>query len=266
MTPRRGASRSPSSTTHLREAARRPTPAASCSPWDYITWSQQFKGKVTHYTENFLNAQHEFKFGVQVARGDAKTNVAPGPNGSYTYSYYGYYYKAIPDSLWYGGISWDTGVFLDDTVTVGNKLTLNLGVRFDHNTGGIPDYKRLAVGEPSIAIAINAVETDEIVPGQPDLINWNLISPRIGFVFDPTAQGRTAIKGFFGMFYNQNVIGNWDAPAPGLPPFQVYKYDPETDTLGDLSWETTSEDTAFPPQLAASADHAVHGRVRPTDR
>ncbi len=68
-------------------------------PWDYITWSQQFKGKVTHYTENFLNAQHEFKFGVQVARGDAKTNVAPGPNGSYTYRYYGYYYQAISDPL-----------------------------------------------------------------------------------------------------------------------------------------------------------------------
>lgn len=218
-------------------------------PWDYITWSQQFRAKATHYAEDFLNAQHEFKFGVQIARGDAATNVAPGPNGSYTYSYYGYYYKAIQSPYVYGGISWDRGVFLDDTVTVGNNLTLNLGLRFDSNVGGIPDYKRLAPGTPSIATAINAIETDEIVPGAPDLVNWNIISPRLGFAYSPGNSGRTVIKGFFGVFYDQNVIGNWDAPAPGLPTFSVYSYDPATDTLGDLSYEITSEDVAFDPDL-----------------
>jgi hypothetical protein len=34
-------------------------------PWDYVTWSNQVRGKVTHYTENFLTSQHEFKFGLQ---------------------------------------------------------------------------------------------------------------------------------------------------------------------------------------------------------
>lgn len=218
-------------------------------PWDYITWSQQFKAKATHYTEDFLNAQHEFKFGVQIARGDAGTAVTAGPNSTYTYHYYGYYYKVAQAPYVYGGISWDTGFFVDDTVTIGDRLTLNLGVRFDHNTGGIPDYKRLAPGEPSLFQSMNAVETDVIVPGQPDLINWNLIAPRIGFAFQPTGDGRSVIKGFFGLFYDQNVIGNWDSPAPGLPPYQIYDYDPVTGTVGDLVFETTSEDTAFHPNL-----------------
>jgi hypothetical protein len=218
-------------------------------PWDYITWSQQFRAKATHYAEDFLSAQHEFKFGVQIARGDAATNVSAGPNGTYTYSYYGYYYQVRQDPYQYGGISWDRGIFLDDTVTVSDKLTLNLGVRFDFNTGGIPDYKRLAPGTPSIATAINAMETDETIPGAPDLINWNLVSPRLGFAFQPTEDGRTVIKGFFGVFYDQNVIGNWDAPAPGLPPYQIFEYDPATDTVGDLIFATTSEDVAFHPDL-----------------
>jgi hypothetical protein len=218
-------------------------------PWGYVTWSQQFKAKATHYAEDFLNAQHEFKFGVQVARGDANTIVAAGPNGTYTYSYYGYFFRVRQNPYRYGGISWDTGFFLDDTVTAGDKLTLNLGVRFDHNTGGIPDYKRLAVGEPSIAVALNAVETDETIPGAPDLINWNLVSPRLGFAFQPTGDGRSVINGFFGIFYDQNVIGNWDAPAPGIPPYQIFTYDPVTDTVGELVFETTSEDVAFHPDL-----------------
>ena len=234
-------------------------------PWDYITWSQQFKGKVTHYTENFLSAQHEFKFGVQVARGDAATNVSAGPNGTYIYSYYGYQYQVRQDPYQYGGISWDTGVFLDDTVTVNDKLTLNLGVRFDHNTGGIPDYKRLQPGTPSIATAMNAIETDVTIPGAPDLIKWNIVSPRVGFAYDPTDTGRTVIKGFFGVFYDQNVIGNWDAPAPGVPPYQVRYWDPATQTPGDLVYEITSSDVAFdddlrPPrtlQYTAGVDHQI---------
>jgi hypothetical protein len=218
-------------------------------PWDYITWSQQFRGKVTHYTENFLNAQHEFKFGVQVARGDAKTNVAAGPNGTYSYHYYGYYYQVQQNPYAYGGISWDTGFFVDDTVTVGDKLTLNLGLRFDHNTGGIPDYKRLEPGEPSVAIALNAVETDETIPGNPGLIKWNLLSPRLGFAYQPTGDGRSVIKGFFGVFYDQNVIGNWDAPAPGIPPYEIWLLDGPGGERSELVFETTSEDVAFHPDL-----------------
>ncbi|MFQ5789646.1 MAG: TonB-dependent receptor domain-containing protein, partial [Acidobacteriota bacterium] len=176
------------------------------------------------------------------------TNVSAGPNGFYDYSYYGYLYRVYQDPYQYGGISWDLGVFLDDTVNIGERLTLNLGVRVDHNTGGVPDYERLTVGEPSIATALNAVGSGETIPGEPDLINWNLISPRLGFAFQPTADGRSVIKGFFGVFYDQNVIGNWDAPAPGIPPYEIYTFDPVTGR-GDLVFATTSEDVAFHPDL-----------------
>jgi hypothetical protein len=217
-------------------------------PWDYTTWSEQFNAKVTHYSEDFLASQHEFKFGVQFAKGSAKTNVSAGPNGFYEYSYYGYLYRGYQDPYQYGGVSRDLGIFVDDNVTVNEHLTLNLGVRVDLNRGTIPDYERLAVGEPSIAVALNAVSTGETVPGVKNLINWNLISPRIGFALQPGDSGRSVIKGFFGVFYDQNVIGNWDAPAPGLPDFEIFTYDPVLGR-GDLIFDITASDIAFHPNL-----------------
>lgn len=242
-------------------------------PWDYVTWKNQFKAKVTHYADNFLNSQHEFKFGVQYAKGSAETNVGVGPNGFYTYNYtyygYNYLYRAYQDPYTYGGISNDLGFFLDDTVTVNDHLTLNLGVRFDHNTGGIPDYPRLTIGEPSISPSGNFAETGETIPGVDNLVNWNLVSPRIGMVIQPRADGRTKIQGSFGVYYDHNVIGNWDAPAPGLPTFTVYGQNPVTGAFDQFSYEITSEDVAFDDDLkaprtlqySAGFDHQINDSV-----
>jgi hypothetical protein len=218
-------------------------------PGDYVTWSHQAKVKVTHYTEDFLGSQHDFKFGVQFAKGSAKTTVAPGPTGTYLYHYYGYFYRAYQDPHQYGGVSNDLGFFLDDAVTVNNHLTLNLGVRFDHNTGGIPNYERLTVGEPSIAVSMKAVGTGETTPGAPDLIQWNVVSPRLGFAYQPRPDGRSVLRGSFGIYYDQNVIGNWDAPPPGVPTFEVWWIDPVTNQPIAPIYAITSEDVAFHPNL-----------------
>ncbi len=220
-------------------------------PWDYVTWRQQLNGKVTAYTEDFLNSQHEFKFGVQYSEGSAKTNVAVGPTGSYLYNYGGYLYRAVQDPYQYGGRSHDLGVFLDDTVTVSDKLTLNLGVRFDHNTGDFPDYQRLTIGEPSISPAGLFKETGETIPGVDNLIDWNNVSPRLGFAYQPFGDGRTVIRGFFGVHYDQNVIGNWDAPAPGRPTFRLYGQNPVTGEIDQLLFEITPQDIDFNRGLKA---------------
>ena len=222
-------------------------------PWDYRTWSNQFNAKVTHYADDFLGAQHEFRFGVQIARGVAETAVAAGPNSAYQYQSGGYLYQVIQEPYRYGGISNDRGVFIDDTVTIGDRLTLNLGLRLDLNKGDIPQYELLGVpesGQETEFTAINAVSVSGTAPGTPDIVKWNLVSPRVGFTFRPDEEGRSAIKGFFGIHYDQNVIGNWDAPAPGVTPWQLYALN-DDGTLGDLLFATTVEDLAQPDNLLA---------------
>jgi len=219
-------------------------------PWDYTTWRQQFNAKVTTYADDFLNAQHDLRFGVQFSKGSAFTNRGIGPNGTYAYNYYGYTYRAYQDPFQYGGVSRDLGFFIDDTMTLNDRVTLNLGVRADFNKGGVPDYERLTVGTPSIAQALNTVPTGETVPGISDIIDWKLISPRFGITVQPTESGRSVVRGSFGVYYEGNVIGNWDFPPPGVPTISYFVRPPGGEDF-EFSYDVATDEVGFDPDLSA---------------
>jgi outer membrane receptor protein involved in Fe transport len=218
--------------------------------WEYTTWRQQFNAKVTTYTEDFLSSQHDFKFGVQWSKGSADTVIGVGPTGSYAYNYGGTLYRVFQDPYEYGGATTDLGFFVDDAITVNDRLTLNAGVRFDFNRGSIPDFDRFTIGDNTVTDVGFFEPTGATVPGVPNLVNWNLISPRFGFALQPDAAGRSVIRGSFGVYYDQDIIGNWDAPAPGLPPIRYFSQDPDTGEFVQYD-EISSEDTAFSPDLKA---------------
>jgi hypothetical protein len=219
--------------------------------WVYNTWRNQFNGKVTHYTDDFMGAQHDFRFGVQFSRGVAYTpGTAIGPTGSYMYHYAPYYYRVTQDPYQYGGISQDLGFFFDDSITIGDRLTINAGVRFDHNHGWVPDYERLTIGtDTDFSVAGYFEPTGVTVPGL-DINNWNYISPRVGFAFQPDKAGRSVVRASFGVYYDQNVIGNWDAPAPDVPTKSYYVGTSRNGPF-ELFNEIAARNTAFDPDLAA---------------
>ena len=75
------------------------------------------------------------------------------------------------------------GLFAQDSWTLARKLTLNVGVRFDHNTGTLPAQS--TAGGPFIA----ARNIDESSPIKQNIVVW-----RTGASYDPIGDGRTAIK------------------------------------------------------------------------
>ena len=214
-------------------------------PFDYFTDRNQVNAKMTYYAENFLKSQHEFRFGVQWSRGGIDTpGTAYGADGyylaHYAYTYdgqvynYWYQYQMLP--FQYGAITKDLGLFLDDTITVNDRLTLNLGLRFDHNTGDIPDFDILEVGTPSFTPVGNFVNTGVSVPGH-HVMTWNKVSPRIGFVWQPRADGRSVVQGSFGVYYDHNVAGNWDFPSQTTPPFRIFTSTTSIDGPYELTFE-----------------------------
>jgi len=84
-------------------------------------------------------------------------------------------------------------LFLQDNWTIGQRLTLNLGVRVDSINGIVP--------EQSSPAGTWIGERDQ--PYLDGLPSWTNVAPRLGFAYDVRGDGRTAIKGGFGRYYVQ---------------------------------------------------------------
>jgi outer membrane receptor protein involved in Fe transport len=205
-------------------------------PWSYDTTLNQASATVTHFADDWIAGDHDFKFGIQASRGTAKTMVSPSATGTYYYHYtyeydyygttypYEYYYKVDGLPYFYGNEQESVSVFADDSWTISDRLTLNLGLRYDYHKGIIPSYDRLdGSGNP----------TGEMIPGVDPVFTWQNWSPRIGFAYAAGADQKTVIRGSFGVYYDGNVGGNWNYPPPGHPGQSAY-YGP--------SWEGPWDD------------------------
>jgi hypothetical protein len=79
----------------------------------------------------------------------------------------------------------DLAWFLQDSWRLNKRLTLNLGIRFDHMAMNIP-----AQGAPG-----GTWVPARSFPAENGIVDWNTWSPRIGFAWDVFGNSKTAIKG-----------------------------------------------------------------------
>ncbi len=95
--------------------------------------------------------------------------------------------------------------YFQDDFKVRRNLTLNLGLRWDANIGNLPDQTNnrtililQQLNHPRArAITEDAEKLSRTTP------SWTEFQPRVGFAWDPTGSGRTAIRGGYGIFYDQ---------------------------------------------------------------
>jgi len=111
------------------------------------------------------------------------------------------------------------GFFLQDDWKVSRQLTLNLGLRYDFS--GVPyeqDGLAGALDQSSSLNTISQVSNFTIQKGAQWYKNdWNNFAPRIGFAWDPEGDGKTAIRGNYGIFYDR-IIGSTASSVDGNTP------------------------------------------------
>ncbi len=125
-------------------------------------------------------------------------------------------------------------MFVNDTWTTG-RLTLNGGVRWDRYKGWLPEQDQLgATVGPVVVQAKTFAKTD--------LFTWNQFAPRIGVVYDLTGDGRTVLKGNYGLYWHNPgvTIPNDANPNTGTKS-ATYGW---TDINGDKRWQA-GEQTAL---------------------
>ena len=183
-------------------------------PWFYWVTRHQVNTTFSHFAEDFLGGSHEFKVGVQFNRGTSDTYGGYG-GGIYYYDYAGYpYMKYEWDTNRYGGTVVNIGVFADDSWKIGDRLTINLGLRYDHHDASIPSFP----------IMHNFEKTGQMGKAVDDLFIWNSVSPRIGIAYQLTSDQKTLFKATYGRYYVYPYIANWEYPGVNAPPKYTYMW------------------------------------------
>jgi hypothetical protein len=110
------------------------------------------------------------------------------------------------------------GIYLQDEWKATPQLTLNLGLRYETVTAPSEAYGRgSSLLNPQSDSAVRVFGKDPFLPN----LSKKNFTPRIGFAYDPTGSGRTAIRGGFGMFYDQILPSTYQIAVLRNPPFYV---------------------------------------------
>ena len=110
------------------------------------------------------------------------------------------------------------GMYIQDEWKPTSQLTLNLGLRYEVVTAPSEAYGRgSSLLNPQVDRAVKVFGTD---PFLPNLSKKNL-TPRVGFAYDPTGNGTTAIRGGAGLFSDQILPATYQIAVLRNPPFYV---------------------------------------------
>jgi hypothetical protein len=191
------------------------TPGVNCQPT--ISLNDLFSANTTGAADNqhqkqssyqikdtlsWVHGKHTFKFGGEYNHFIVPQFFLSRSTGNYAYSSTSDFINdAVPDVIALRGAG--SGSFLgtqslisgfaQDDIKVTPRLTLNLGLRYEFWTNPVGSNLQ----------ALNSVSN---VPGVVSFgvpaTDKNNFGPRVGFAYDPTGSGKTAIRGGFGVSYD----------------------------------------------------------------
>ena len=120
--------------------------------------------------------------------------------------------------------SWYGALFAQDDCRINSRLTLNLGLRWDIQTPGEDPLNRFTTYVPGQKSTVNtAAPVGLLFYGDPGVERgviptaWNHVSPRVGIVWDPFGDGKTAVHAAGGLFYGSISGNEWNTTTNFQP-------------------------------------------------
>ncbi len=201
------------------------------------TWG--FRTNLSHFRE-MAGGSHEIKAGFFMDRPNSDRSFAyPGGEDVRQQLLFGEAYRAILEWLPLSSQARNVdgyAAFVQDQWTLGDRLTLNLGLRWTNTEGWLPEQSR---GGGRWFPELTFPETH-------DLINFNHLSPRLGLVYALGEARRTSIKFSYGRHYKMLITQDLSPIAPTGGGSETYNWN---DLNGDLVFQDGEQGDLIGRQL-----------------
>jgi hypothetical protein len=172
-------------------------------------------------TLSWIKGRHAIKFGAEFRR-FRNNNTNAGTGGTINFANLTNFLNGVASSATETSLPATPalrvvgfGSFIQDDFKVNQRLTVNIGLRWEYN--GVPNeiFNRLGVynfaTQTISAVGANGVE-------RPYNRQFTNFGPRAGFSYDPFGKGKTVVRGGAGIYYDQPVT-NIVSPLSSNPPF-----------------------------------------------
>ncbi|MGH9140548.1 MAG: hypothetical protein ACRD2I_05330, partial [Vicinamibacterales bacterium] len=169
-------------------------------------------------TATYLHGNQVIKFGGEVRR--VKHNSNNGDPGRFTYPSVAAFQQGFGSALTLtlGGLSYNAyvnavGAFVQDSVSLGSNVKLDIGLRYDYLPSPTEGDDKLVAFDPSSS-SLTRIGSNGFTQVTK---NGSDFQPRFGIVWTPTADGKLAVRGAYAVMVNQTNTGYFVGEANNPP-------------------------------------------------
>lgn len=181
--------------------------------WLRLRRRNQVLGSLSYFKDGWAG-NHNFKFGGEIFRETTTETYFDGYPGDVVHVLRNgapieVYLFQTPSTSENG--LWTYSGFANDTWRLSSRLTLNLGLRLDRYRAFLPEQEHPTGRFNPTPQTFAAVD---------NVIDWNLVAPRVGATYDLAGEGKTVLKFNYGQYWfnpgadflfnvNENAVVWW---------------------------------------------------------
>jgi carboxypeptidase family protein/TonB-dependent receptor-like protein len=174
---------------------------------------------------SFTRGRHALKFGMNIERFRFNRLSTNSQNGWFQFGSFVSYLQGKPSTVFLnmpgsdparGWRQYLMGFYGQDDFKMTSRVTINLGLRYEFIT--TPTEVNGKVTNMRDFLHDTNTTVGDPLFHNPSLRNF---APRVGFAWDPSGQGKLAVRGGFGMFFDQILPSVFSIAGGDNPPFSL---------------------------------------------